>query len=234
MFAEVDSAGCWVESNFTKKHRQEIGERLVVPRGPSYKALPALARRQQFASPEKDAVIKRMQSRTTQAIDKSHFHNWDFILYFDESFGKVLRTLRVAAQQSVPRSVSPTAKLVHLTGIEWNSCVTMQYTIDAVQKSLRIWLRKEIGWVPLPSETRVGSGPWRTKELMIPEGAFRTIFGVDGSESEKVEVRTGCKIKFVGSHLLRHHRLVSIIGPEDSLSLLPERYEGLASFPKRI
>ncbi len=231
MFQDVDSTGCFVESDFTKKHRREIGERLVAPRVPTFKALAALAKRQRFESREKDEIIKRMQGRATQGLRENHFYDWDFILYFDESIGKILWALSTAAQQSTPRGANSTAKLVYLAGIEWNSCLLMQDTIDAVQISLRTWLKKEIGWIPLPTEARVQSGPWRTKELLIPDGAFATIFGADGSESKQIEARTGCKIKFADSYALGQKRLVSIVGPQESLSSLPDEYHGLPSFP---
>lgn len=153
------------------------------------------------------------------------------MLYFDESIGKVLQALSTAAQQSAPTGVGSTAKLVYLTGTEWKPCLFIQDTIDAVQISSRTWLKKEIGWIPPPTGARVGSGPWRTKELVIPEDAFGSIFGVAGSATEKVEARTGCKIKFADPHPLRQERLVSIIGLQDSWSSLPDDYQGAASFP---
>ncbi len=60
MFQEADSAGCFVESEFTREHRREIGEYLAPPRLPAYKALAAMAKRKRFASREKDDIIKRM------------------------------------------------------------------------------------------------------------------------------------------------------------------------------
>ncbi len=71
MFQEADSAGCFVESEFTREHRREIGEYLVPPRLPAYKALAAMAKRQRFASREKDDIMKRMQSRVTQGLKVS-------------------------------------------------------------------------------------------------------------------------------------------------------------------
>lgn len=144
---------------------------------------------------------------------ETHFYDWDYILYFDEPMGKVLRALNTAAQQSAPPGVVSTAKLVYLRGAERKSCLLMQDTIDAVQISLKTWLKKELEWPWPPTKAHVRSGPWRTKELVIPEDAFETMFGVDGSEVGKVEARTGCKIKFADPHPLRQKRLVSIIGP---------------------
>ena len=224
-------AGCWVESDFTKKHQKEIREKLVAPRVPPYKALAAMVGRQRFASRKKDDVMRRMQCRATQGLTESHFHDWDYILYFDKSIGKVLQSLSTAARRSASGGSQTMAKLVHLTGVEWNNCLLMQDTIDAVQTSLRTWLKKEIGWTPLPRECRADSGPWRTKEYSVPEDDFKTLFGVENSKVEMIEAKIGCKIKFTDLHALRQDRLISFIGPTDSLSLLPVNSKGLLSFP---
>lgn len=50
----------------------------------------------------------------------------------------------------------------------------------------------------------VDSGPWRTKEYLIPEDGFKTLFVVES---------------------------FSFIGLTDSLSLLPVDCKGLLSFP---
>ena len=229
MFQDVDSAGCFVESDFTKKNRRTIGEKLVAPRVPTHKALAAMGKRQRFASREKDNVMKRMQKRPTQALTESHFYDWDLILYFDDSFGKVLRALSAAAQQTTGES--PTAMLVHLTGAEWSTVLLLQDTIDAVQISVRSWLKKDQGWAWLSPEVRVDSGPWRTKEFVIAETEFEKMLGVEGSEIGRIEERTGCQIRYTDPRILRQKRLVSIIGPQSSLSSLPDEYHGVASFP---
>ena len=108
----------------------------------------------------------------------------------------------------------------------------MQDTTDAVQISARTWLKKDfIRWIRLSTETRVGSGPWRTKALLIREDDFRTSCGIDGSESNRVEDSNGRNIRFTDPHPPRHIRLVSIMGPRNLLSSLPDGYHGPASFP---
>ena len=144
---------------------KNVGDNMFAPKVLEYKVLKALVGRKRFASRERDDDIKHMQGRVTQRLRERHFHDYDFILYFDKSMGEILQILSTIAQRNVPPGASQSmAQLVYLKGIPSKSMLLMQDTIERVHQSLRTWLKKEIGWQQLPPEVRMDSGPWRTQE----------------------------------------------------------------------
>ena len=213
LFKEVESAGCWVESKFTKKHQTQIKKNLQ-PRAKhsNDKALRTVYDQNQFQSREKDEIFERLKERKTRGILAVHFNEFDYILCFDKSTHDLLEKLKSCAEESAPGKPQR-AKLVLLEGTElhddWNE------TVEEVKIATQRWLEHEFKWTrPLPG---LKKGAWRTQQMTIPDECFTILTAKNGAKRKEIESKSGCQL-WLSSKSQDPKTLLSIVGPEEVLS----------------
>lgn len=213
LFKEVESAGCSVESKFTKTHQAQIKTKLQ-PRTKhsNDKALQALSEQNHFQSKEKDEIFKRLKERKTRGIEAVHFNDFDYILYFDKPTHSLLEKLKLCAEESAPGK-PPRAKLVLLEGTELHE--DWDKTVGEVKMATRRWLEDEFKWArPVPA---IKKGAWRTQQMTIPDECFTTLTAKKGAKRMEIEAKSGCQL-WLSSKRQDPKTLLSIVGPQEVLS----------------
>ena len=217
LFKEADSAGCWVESEFTKTHKDQILQPLEVPKtDPENKGLKAIAARTHYGSREKDEILERLQKRTTRGIGDKYFQYWDYILCFDESTERLLYTLKACAAKTMSAGASQKADIVRLPGTQWRVCGKIEDTIELIKLAVKSWLRKDVGWMEPPRGQNIKRGLYRSREFVVWEKNIGAVLGKGGSKIEDIRTRSKCEIRITDARHLQG-RLVSITGPQDAL-----------------
>ena len=213
LFKEVESAGCSVESKFTKKHQAQIKTKLQArTKHTNNKALRALSEQNHFQSREKNEIFERLRESKTRGIEAAHFNDFDYILYFDKSTHDLLEKLKSCAERSAPGKPQR-AKLVFLEGTELHE--DWDKTVGEVKTAARKWLEQELKWArPVLG---IKQGAWRTQQMTVPDECFTKLTAGKGEKRKEIEAKSGCQL-WLSSKRQDPKTLLSIVGPQEVLS----------------
>ena len=215
LFKEVESASCGVESMFAKKYQAQTKTALQ-PRAKhsNNKALRAHSEQDHFRSEEKTKIFRRLLNSKSRGINAVHFNDFDYIVYFDQPTHDLLEKLKPHAKE-IAAGKPQRAKYVLFKGAELYE--DLDKTIHEVKMATRRWLEHEFKWVrPL---ARIKSGPWRTRQMTIPDKCFSRLTTKKGAERKEIEAKSGCKL-WISSKTQdpQSQTLLSIVGPQEVLS----------------
>ncbi|KAL9119034.1 MAG: hypothetical protein Q9187_004413 [Circinaria calcarea] len=215
LFKEVESASCGVVSMFTKKYQAEAQIKTALqPRAKhsNNKALRAHSEQDHFRSEERTEIFRRLLNSTSRGINAVHFNDFDYIIYFDQPTHDLLENLKPYAKNCAAGKPQR-AKLVLFKGAELFE--DLDKTIHEVKMATRRWLEHEFKWVrPLAS---IKNGPWRTRQMTIPDECFSRLTAKKGAGREEIEAKSGCKL-WISSKRQDPQTLLSIVGPQEVLS----------------
>ena len=226
LFDRAGSGGIWVNTDFSKvalkKYATKPFLHTHVPASDA--AITALAGPSgYFASidgpKEKETILNRIRKHSSTGIRKGSFTTFDYILCFDKYTRTSLEELYGYAQKLGSNGGPPfKAKIVMLRNVnQINSKATPDILIKTatqVKVAIQRFLKTELNWSRPSGGLGMTGGPFRTKEIIVPEKKKELVM----SKLNDIVKQSGCRIHVTISHSL-HGQLVSIIGPMEALPL---------------
>ena len=212
LFANVDSAGCWLESSFLKEHQVLVGTPLKpTSNAPSNAALEALAAQPRFLSFEKDEIFARLRARKTRGVMARDFNNFDYILCFDKNVYDLLEKLTKHPEKEKGLEKF---KLVLIEGTAIDQ--DLDKTCNSIKIPISNWLKAEFGW-ERPGAQGIKSGPWRTLQFLVDVNYFKALKANHWKVSKELQKSYGCKIFGAPENWHNKRSVISIIGKKENL-----------------
>ena len=217
LFANVDSAGCWLESVFLKDQQALVGAPLKPTSSlASNAALKALADQPRFTSFEKDAIFARLRTRKTRGVMGRDFYNFDYILCFENNVYDLLQKLAKCVEKGKYPS---NARIFLIQGTKVDQ--DLDKTCSSIKMPIRKWLAEEFGWVP-PDATNnslgIKSGPWRTLQFLADVTYFKALKANHWKIKKELQSKYNCQIGCGPENWHNKRTLISIVGKKEDLA----------------
>lgn len=214
LFKDVSSAGCFVSSEFSRKHSRlypkEASNLFTTHQERNNLALRTYDKQGTFEGAEKRAVMARVGNRRIRGLKASDFQK-NFIVCFDMATFELLKLLRQAASNDA--NGAPQIAQIHLVEIG-SDMHKVEKEMKAAKSTLRGWATKYLGWKE-PSISAKG-GFWRTKQILIPDAALHALLREKEKRLTTLKKESDCDYHF-SSETEEGMRLVSIVGKKDRL-----------------
>lgn len=214
LFKDISSAGCFVFSDFSRKHSKLFAKRgsnlFVTKQKRDNLALKTYDKQGTFEGAEKRAVMARIGNRRIRGLRGSDFQK-NFIVCFDMQTFELLKVLRQAAANDAKGQ--PQIAQIHLVAIT-SDLHKDEKEMKAAKTQLRGWATKYLGWKE-PSVSAKG-GFWRTKQILIPDAGLHALLREKEKRLTALKKESDCDYHF-SSETEEGMRLVSIVGKRDRL-----------------